>query len=272
MGARMAQVTESKVTKDGAPSWRLLWSEPGRAAAELATLLVSGPFLRRAARGDGHTVLVLPGFLADDWSTTVLRRYIELLGYNAYGWGLGRNIGPASHILLGMEAQLERLAERSGSKVSVVGWSLGGMYARSLGRESPEFVRQVITLGSPFRGDAPIASHVSGPFDRLRRFHVADEELPPAELDRLPLDVPLTAVYSRGDGIVSWQSCLQEPGHERENIEVVGSHCGLGHNPAAMWVVADRLALPQGEWTPFDPPSLLGGLYPLVVSSENATT
>jgi hypothetical protein len=87
MGARQAQVTEvSKVTSAGAPSWRLLWSEPGRAAVELATLLVSGPFLRRAARGDGHTVLMLPGFLADDRSTTVLRRYIEFIGYNAFGW------------------------------------------------------------------------------------------------------------------------------------------------------------------------------------------
>ena len=266
----MVRVTEvSKVTTDGAPSWRLLWSEPGRAAVELATLLVAGPFLRRAARGDGHTVLVLPGFLADDRSTSVLRRYIEFLGYHAYGWELGRNIGPASRILQGMEAQLERLVDRSGGKVSVVGWSLGGMFARSLGRESPELVRQVITLGSPYRGDRPIASHASGPFDRLRRFHVADEELPRAELDRLPLEVPLTAIYSRGDGIVTWQSCLHEPGHERENIEVVGSHCGLGHNPAAMWVVADRLALPQGEWQPFRAPSILRRLYPLVVSSEN---
>ena len=263
MEAEVVDVAD--VTKVGAPSWTLLWSEPGRAAAELATLFMTGPFLRRAARGDGHSVLVLPGFLASDRSTAVLRRYVAFLGYRAYGWELGRNIGPASHILEGMEAQLERLANRSGGKVSVVGWSLGGMYARSLGREMPKYVRQVITLGSPFRGEIPISSHVQGPFDRLRHLHVADDELPPAELDRAPIDMPLTAVFSRGDGIVAWQSCIQEPGHERENIEVIGSHCGLGHNPAAMWVVADRLAQPEGEWTPFEPPSPFRSLYPYTV-------
>jgi len=255
----------SGVTKHGAPRWTLLWSEPGRAAAELATLFMTGPFLRRAARGDGHSVLVLPGFLADDLSTAVLRRYVGFLGYHACGWELGRNIGPSSHILEGMEAKLTALAERSGGKVSVVGWSLGGIYARSLGRELPHLVRQVITLGSPFRGDEPISSHAKGPFERLRHLHVAEDELPPAALDRLPLDMPLTAVYSRGDGIVAWQSCIQETDHHRENIEVIGSHCGLGHNPAAMWVVADRLAQPDGAWRPFEPPALFRSLYPYAV-------
>ena len=138
----------------------------------------------------------------------------------------------------------------------------GGMFARSLGREMPDHVRQVITLGSPFRGEGPVSSHASGPFVWLRHLHVPPSELPPAESDRLPLKVPLTAVYTKGDGIVTWRSCLQADGEARENIEVVGSHCGLGHNPAAMWVVADRLALPEGAWTPFVRPSLASGLYP----------
>jgi pimeloyl-ACP methyl ester carboxylesterase len=251
-----------EVTNSGAPSWPLLWSEPGRAAAEFASLLVAAPMLRHAARGDGHTVLVLPGFLASDLSTATLRRYISFLGYNAQGWELGRNIGPSSHILEGMERRLAHLADSSGGAVSVVGWSLGGMFARSLGREMPQHVRQVITLGSPFRGEGPVSSHASGPFVWLRHLHVAPEELPPAESDRLPLKVPLTAVYTKGDGIVMWRSCLQSDGYEQENIEVVGSHCGLGHNPAAMWVVADRLAQAEGAWTPFVRPALSRGLYP----------
>jgi pimeloyl-ACP methyl ester carboxylesterase len=250
------------VTKHGAPRWTLLWSEPGRSAAELASLFVSGPFLRRAARGDGHSVLVLPGFLADDKSTAILRRYLTFLGYNAYGWELGRNIGPSSEILDGMERMLERLARSSGGKVSVVGWSMGGMFARGLGRQMPEHIRQVITLGSPFRGEEPIGSHASGPYERLSHRHVPISELPPAEEDRLPLDVPLTAVYSRGDGIVAWQSCVNSGGIDQESIEVVGSHCGLGHNPAAMWIVADRLAQPLGSWAPFMPPAFAQRLYP----------
>ena len=263
-------VEQTEVSKHGAPSWALLWSEPGRAAAEFASLLVTGPFLRRAARGDGHAVLVLPGFLADDHSTAVLRRYVEFLGYRAHGWRLGRNVGPSSHILEGMEDRLREIAEETGGPVSVVGWSLGGMFARGLGRELPGLVRQVITLGSPFRGGGPIGSHVQGPFDRLRHLHVDDDELPPAEDDRQPLKVPLTAVYTRGDGIVAWQSCVQEPGHQRESIEVVGSHCGLGHNPAAMWVVADRLAQRDGTWTPFVPPSFARRLFPVVRADQSS--
>ena len=109
----------------------------------------------------------------------------------------------------------------------------------------PEYIRQVITLGSPFRGEEPIGSHASGPYERLSHRHVPVSELPPAEEDRLPLNVPLTAVYSKGDGIVAWQSCVHAGGIDQESVEVVGSHCGLGHNPAAMWIVADRLARPS---------------------------
>jgi len=258
------------VTSTGAPRRTLLFSEPGRAAAELGSLFVAGPFLRRAARGDGHTVLVLPGFLADDRSTAILRRYIAFLGYRTYGWELGRNIGPSSKIMEGMERTLVRLARSSGAPVSVVGWSMGGMYARGLARELPGDVRQVITLGSPFRGDQPIGSHATGPFERLSHLHLPADQLPPPEADRDPLKVPLTAVYSRGDGVVSWQSCLQGDGEEQENVEVVGSHCGLGHNPAAMWVVADRLALPRGGWEPFNPPSFGRRLYPTPADAVGA--
>jgi pimeloyl-ACP methyl ester carboxylesterase len=257
------------VSLQGAPSRSLLFTEPGRATAEFGSFVVSVPLLRRAPRGDGHTVLVLPGFLADDRSTFVLRSYLASLGYKACGWGLRRNVGPTPEILKGMEQRLLRLADSAGTPVSLVGWSLGGMFARELGRNHPECVRQIVTLGSPFRSNAPIGSHATQSFERLAHIHVPHTELPPAETDQDQLDVPVAAVFTKADGVVAWRSCLQDAGVRRENIEVYGSHCGLGHNPTAMWVVADRLAQPAGTWTPFRPPAFARRLYPAQRRAES---
>lgn len=250
------------VTHIGAPSRALLYTEPTRASIEFGTFVVSAPLLARAPHGDGHTVLVLPGFLADDRSTLVLRTYLGTLGYRAYGWGLGRNVGPTAAVLDGMESLLERLASQSGGPVSIVGWSLGGMFARGLGHQRPGCIRQIVTLGSPFRSDLPIGSHAARSFQRFAHLHVPHADLPAIEADRAQLDMPVTAVYTKGDGVVAWQTCIQEPGIGRENVEVPGSHCGLGHNPAALWVVADRLAQRPGEWAPFTAPVFARHLYP----------
>ena len=255
-------MTDDEVTTAGAPQRLLLWSEPGRATAEFGSLLVAAPLLRRAPRGDGHTVVVLPGFLADDRSTLVLRHFVGLLGYRAYGWELGRNVGPTERILSGMTDLVQRVAASSGRPVSLLGWSLGGMFARALAQQHPDAVRQVVTLGSPFRSEGPIGSHATSRFNRLSHLHVPLSQLPPPEADRDPLAMPLSALYSRADGIVSWQSCVQAAGPRRESVEVRGSHCGMGHNPAALWVVADRLGQPAGEWRPFAAPAYLRGLFP----------
>ena len=246
----------------GAPSRALLYTEPTRAAVEFGTFLTTIPLLRRAPHGDGHTVLVLPGFLADDHSTLVLRNYLGSLGYHTYGWGLGRNIGPTADILEGMRTLLVRLATSSGLPVSLVGWSLGGIFARGLAHELPEHIRDIVTLGSPFRSNSPIGSHATRSFERLAHRHVPHSELPAIDIDRGQLPMPVTAVYTKADGVVAWQTCLQVDGVLRENVEVPGSHCGLGHNPAALWVVADRLAQPVDPWTPFAPPSYARHLYP----------
>jgi pimeloyl-ACP methyl ester carboxylesterase len=250
------------VSSVGAPSRALLYTEPSRAAVEFGTFLTTVPLLRRAPQGDGHTVLVLPGFLADDRSTLVLRNYLGSLGHHTYGWGLGRNIGPTAEVMEGMRAQLARLADSSGAPVSLVGWSLGGMFARSLAHELPEQIRDIVTLGSPFRSDSPIGSHAARSFERFAHRHVPDTELPAIDVDRGQLSMPVTAIYTKADGVVAWQTCLQEDGVLRENVEVPGSHCGLGHNPAALWVVADRLAQPVVPWAPFASPSYARHLYP----------
>ncbi|MCB9433340.1 MAG: alpha/beta hydrolase [Ardenticatenaceae bacterium] len=239
------------------PSWLLLAMEP-RALYELGAYYLTLPFLKAAPAGDGHPVMVLPGFMADDLSTRPLRNFLKGKGYKTYGWAMGRNFGQGTDLESGglnyrlMERLRAISAINGGKKVSLVGWSLGGIYAREMAREQPELVRQVISLGSPFV-DAGVATYAKPLYELLRGESV--HELHPKLKERLkiPPPVPSTAVYSRTDGIAAWQSCLDQTTDEQtENIEVDSSHCGLGHNPLVVWVIADRLAQPEGEWRPFD--------------------
>lgn len=215
-----------------APSPARFLFEP-RAVFELGAFLAAAPGLRLLGRGDRHPVLVLPGFTADDNSTQPLRMTLRAQGYWVHGWGLGRNTGLTRRIEDGVLDRLDELHARHGRTVSLVGWSLGGVFARRLARRRPEAVRQVITLGSPYRADDPS-----------------------------PLDVPTTSIYSRSDGIVHWSTCISCEGGACENIAVRGSHSGLGHNPAVIYAVSNRLSQPEGEWRPFRPPPGLSSLYP----------
>ena len=135
------------------PSRLLQWLEV-RAAGEFAGTLAAWPLLRMAPRGDGHAVLVLPGLGASDGSTRVLRRYLADLGHDVHGWDLGRNLGPRPGVREALLDRLDHLHESSGRGVSLVGWSLGGAYARALALRRPHAVRNVVTLGSPIAGDA----------------------------------------------------------------------------------------------------------------------
>jgi pimeloyl-ACP methyl ester carboxylesterase len=244
------------------PRLDLYLSDFPRAIGGFGVFFALAPLLRVAApRGDGHPVLVLPGLMASDSSTLVLRRYLQALGYDVHGWKLGRNIGPTPEAVYGMGAKLQALVEHHERKVSVIGWSLGGIYARVLARLHPEGVRQVITLGSPYRMRNGDESRANRTYDRFSHLHIDGVIVPTSEEAAQPLAVPATSVYSKLDGIVPWNACREDPGPRRESIEIMGSHFGLGHNPAALWVVADRLALPEERWRPFSPPSLLKQFY-----------
>lgn len=232
---------------------------------EVGAFMAASPLLRTLGRGDRHPVLVLPGFSASDLSTVPLRGIIRSQGYWVHAWGLGRNIGPTPEIITGMVERLHMLNQRHDAKVSLIGWSLGGIYARAMARMFPDMVRQVITLGSPYR----LRDASSTPVGRLYRSYAERHVISPAERIDLPpeeelpaLLVPATSIYSRTDGIVHWSSCIDAEGPLRENIAVDSSHVGLGVNPAAISAISDRLAQPEGEWKPFQPPKLLRRLYP----------
>ncbi len=230
------------------PSPLLLLSE-GRAWIELAGTVVAQKALMEAPRGDGHPVLALPGFLAGDRSTIPLRRYLGALGYDARPWGHGQNLGRFYKMRDVLAGQVERIHQDSGRKVSLVGWSLGGVFARALSLMLPDKVRSVITLGSPFAGDI----HATN----ARRLYEAMSREGPANPDDLAalggdLPVPNSSIYTRLDGIVNWRTSIPRPAPNAEAIEVrLATHIGIGVNPAALWAVADRLAQPEGQFRPF---------------------
>jgi pimeloyl-ACP methyl ester carboxylesterase len=245
----------------GPPAWLYL-TEPARGLAGLAALPLSAGWLAFAPSGDGHGVLVLPGLLASDMSTALLRRYLSGLGYEVHGWELGRNIGPTDRVLAQLPRALAELAARTGGPVSIIGWSLGGIYARELAREQPGVARQVITLGSPFGLTDPRQSRADWTYRRRGHLHATGHPIPTREQISCPIEVPSTAVYSRRDGIVSWQTCVEPETALHENVEVRCAHLGFGADPATLWLIADRLAAPAGPRRPFRAPPLLRPLYP----------
>ncbi|MBR0757684.1 alpha/beta hydrolase [Bradyrhizobium jicamae] len=243
-----AAVTERRLR---APSLLLMLAE-GRSLLELNSSLLLSPLLMQAPKGDGHPVLALPGFLASDLSMAPLRRYLKALGYDTHAWNMGRNFGGVGSKRGALRDLVKRIHESTGRKVSIVGWSLGGVYARDLAVQLPDMVRSIITLGSPFADDIR-ATNATRLYELLSGEGIDDiPQIREAIAGDMP--VPTTSIYSRTDGIVNWHTSLVRASATAENIEVhFASHVGLGVNPAALWAIADRLALPEGEFRPFDP-------------------
>ncbi|MBI2571849.1 MAG: alpha/beta fold hydrolase [Candidatus Schekmanbacteria bacterium] len=234
-----------------------------------ATVLVSA-LLTRSRASDGHTVLVLPGFAATDIATWPLRRALNALGYRALGWGLGRNVGLPAECRDRLLDRIRRHRRETGMPVSLLGWSLGGVFARELARHVPSDVRLVVTMGTPVSGD-PRANNMQAIYDRLSGRRPGEVDWNAYERRRLPPPVPVTSIFSKTDGILAWQCSLEDCSPRTENVAIVSSHLGLPNNPLTLLVVADRLGQREGIWTPYDPPSALRFLIRPYTTARHAT-
>jgi pimeloyl-ACP methyl ester carboxylesterase len=205
---------------------------------QLSLFLLQAPALAMAPRGNGERVLVWPGFGAGNSSTAVLRGYLRYLGYQAEGWQLGSNKGDVLNQLERLKSDL--IAANLSEPVTLVGWSLGGYLAREVARDCPELVKRVVTLGSPVVG-GPKYTAVARAFAQRGESVDEIERLVDARYET-PLTVPVTAIYSKADGVVAWQACIDERSPDVEHVEVFSSHIGLGFSPQALRILADRLA------------------------------
>ncbi len=227
----------------------LLMLLEARAPWEYAATLAATPWLARLPAGDGHPVLVFPGLGAADFSTLPLRRFLRRRGYRPCAWEQGFNFGPRRGVLDACRRRLADLAQHHGGKVSLIGWSLGGLYARELAKEQPENARCVITLGTPFAGP-PRATNAWRFYELVSGQSTRDPAL--TEPLRRPPACPTTSLYSKTDGIVAWRCSLNEPAPHTENIAIRASHVGMGLNPLALAAITDRLAQDPKAWRRFD--------------------
>lgn len=248
-----ASSARPRAVQHGTPHWSLLLLEaPRGAGAYLASRTVDlvGP---KQPSGDGRPVLVLPGFRADDRLTGRLRSHLKRHNFRVHGWGLGPNVGLTDTLVDGLIERFESLHKQYEQPVSLVGWSFGGVLGRWLAHTYPDDVRQVVTLGSPWRAEGE-KTRATAMFEASRRKHgISDRARPMVDLMRGPLPVPVTAVFSKSDGITSWQGCAVDPSisPRAENVIVPSSHVGMVANPLVLDVVVDRLCQDPNNWQDF---------------------
>jgi pimeloyl-ACP methyl ester carboxylesterase len=190
----------------------------------------------------------------------VLRRYLRDQGFAPHPWLLGMNRGPVGDLRKKLVTRVVELSERYNEPISIVGWSLGGIYARELAKAEPDRVRQVISLGSPFANTGR-RSNASALYRCFAKNNASVSKDQASASLRTPPSVPSTAIFSRTDGVVHWSTCLEPITNHTDNIEVPGSHCGLGINPLVLYAVSDRLSQPIGAWKPFDRTGWRAHLY-----------
>jgi len=237
--ARMRRKQECDDTIPGPPSRLALLLEPA-GLLEPIRLATRSRELAGLPRGKGAPVMVFPGFGTGDMATWALRKFLAYLGYEVQGWGLGRNHGRVPELIPHALERLQHFSDTRRRPVNLVGWSLGGYIARELARERPDLVTRVVTLGSPVVGGPKYtASHRY----YVRQGYDLDEiEATVAARDSVPLTVPVTAIYSKRDGVVTWQACIDRVNPGTEHVEVLASHLGLGLSPDVFAIVARRLA------------------------------
>jgi pimeloyl-ACP methyl ester carboxylesterase len=210
------------------PLSRLMREAPPLVLCALAPLL---PTIHCEGNGKGVPVLVFPGLLCSDATTSRLRRSLDAVGFRSAGWGLGLNRGLTPGLLEACRARLESVAAEAGEPVILLGWSLGGLYAREVAKVCPGLVRCVITLGSPFSGDLH-GNNAWRIYEWLNDHKV--DELPLAAHLAVKPPVPTVAAWSPKDGIVSPGSARGEPDEADRRVALHSTHMGMGVSAAAV--------------------------------------
>lgn len=207
---------------------------------EFGRLLFAAPALRKQPRGNGQPVLVLPGMGAGNASTSIMRHYLNWLGYAVEGWRLGRNTGSVQHSVHLVANQVAQMHRLHGQAINIVGWSLGGIIAREVARENSAMVKQVITLGSPVVGGPKYTRF--GDSYRRRGIDLDALEARIQQREQRPIPVPITSIYSKRDGIVSWQASIDRNSENADQVEVSATHLGMGIAPEVLIILAQKLA------------------------------
>jgi len=224
------------------------------AVTEFPRLALAAPKLAAGPSGRGAPVLVLPGFGAGDGSTLLLRGYLRVLGYAVHGWGLGRNGGDVEALIPQVVERADRIAQREGRPVRLVGWSLGGVLGRETAREQPEVAERVVTMGTPVIGGPKYT--LAGESYRKRGVDLDAVERQVEQREAVPIACPITAIYSRNDAVVAWKACIDRFSPDVEHVEVEATHSGLGFSARVYEIVADRLAIGLGpEAAPLQRPA-----------------
>lgn len=243
------------------PSLAFGLTEGLRAFLELGSYFPYRLLVNNEGSGDGHPVLILPGFMSSDTSTIPLRSFIHKLDYKVYGWGEGRNYAQSDYIEL-LTKKLENIYLKHKEPITLIGWSLGGIYARQLAKHNPCIIRQIIVMGSPFKG-VYTANNAVWMYDLLKKSKIIGDDIDDELLKDFPFPapVPTTAIYTKEDGVVPWQLCLEDEDEWHQNIQVRGSHLGLGVNPLVLQIIADRLMYNKSNWEYFETGNFLENLF-----------
>ena len=212
-----------------------------RAPFEFASVALHFHALRQAPRGNGRAVLLVPGYLADDHSMRPLGAYLKYLNYDVYYTELGRNMGKINTDMMRLGDRVESVSQSvGGEKVTLIGWSLGGVLTREVARLFPDVVQEVLTLGTPIVG-GPKFTSVGKRYAKRNNIDLDEFELDVHQRNSIGLTQPVTSIYSKSDGVVAWQASVDIYNHQATNIEVNGSHMGLGVNPKVWLTIADVL-------------------------------
>lgn len=258
------QLDVDKATEQG-PAMLDSVTELPRAMQEAALLSASWySLLRTVPRGKSLPVMVLPGFGGGDDSTALLRRFLTRLRYKTFPWQQGTNTGNPNQ-LEALMLRFYRIHHGLGTPLILIGQSLGGVYAREIAREFPDAVRSVVTLGSPYAatGAESASPMVAALFERMSGVSIEElRDQRPADRPQTPLTMPATSVYSKQDGVVAWQTCIEPESELSENIRVWGSHTGMAMNTSIFHIVADRLAQDPENWRKFEADGVRRLMFP----------